>query len=68
MSDTLVTREGVSLVAFMGLVVSKEAVVPSTPCVKLPPAAVDLSGLSSPETSDKEMEDEVEMPVRHYRP
>ena len=37
----------------------------STPCVRLHPSTVDLSGVSSPETSDKETEDEL---IRHYQP
>ena len=42
----------------------KEA-VSSTPCVRLNPAAVNLLGVSSPETSDKETEDK---DFRHYQP
>ena len=68
MPDTLVTEGGVSSLTFKEPVVSKEAVMSSTPHVKLHPAAVDLSGVSNPETSDKEMEGEAELPVRHYQP
>ena len=39
--------------------------VSSTPCVRLHPSTVDLSGISSPETSDKETEDEL---IRNYHP
>ena len=33
--------------------------VSSTPCMRLHPSTVDLSGVSSTETSDKETEDEL---------
>ena len=39
--------------------------VSSTPCVRLHPTTVELSGVSSPETSDRETEDEL---IRHYQP
>ena len=39
--------------------------VSSTPHVRLHPTTGDLSGVSSPETSDKETEDEL---IRHYQP
>ena len=55
---TPVARGGVSSVSF------KEP-VSSTPHVRLCPTTVDLSGVSSPETSDKEIEDKV---FRHYHP
>ena len=60
--DTLVARGGVPSVTFNEPVV-KVAVLSSIPYVKLHPAAIDFSGVFSPETSDKETEDEV---VRHY--
>ena len=50
--DTPVAAGDVSAVTF------KEP-VSSTSCVKLHPTAVDLSGVSSPETLEKETEDEV---------
>ena len=43
----------------------KEALVSSMPHVKSHPASVDLSGVSSPEKSEKETVDEV---VRYYQP
>ena len=39
--------------------------VSSTPCVRLHPSTVDLSGVSSTETSDKETEDEL---IGNYHP
>ena len=39
--------------------------VSSTTCVRLHPSPVDLSGISSTETSDKESEDEL---IRNYHP
>ena len=61
MLDTLVAGAGVT---FKDLVV-KEKMVSPTPCVMLKPVPVNMSGVSSPETSDKKTEDEV---VRHYKP
>ena len=61
---TLVARGGVSSVNFKEPVV-KETVVSSTPCMRLHPAAVNLSGFSSPETSDKETEDQVVDTISH---
>ena len=66
--DTLVGEGGASLLSFKVPVVSKEAVVSSKHCVKLHPWAVDLSEVFSPETSDKEMESEAEIPIRHHQP
>ena len=56
-TDTLVVTGGVSAETF------KEP-VPYTPCVRLCPTTVDLSGVSSFETSDKEMEDKL---IRYYQ-
>ena len=56
--DTLVAGGDISSVNF------KEP-VSSTPCVRLHPSTVDLSGVFSPETSDKETEDKL---IRHYQP
>ena len=56
--DTPVAGGGVPSVTF------KEP-VSSTPHVRLHPTTVDLSGVSSPETSDREMENEL---IRHYQP
>ena len=39
--------------------------VSSTPCVRLHPPTVDLSGVSSTKTSDKETEDEL---IGNYHP
>ena len=49
---------------FKELVVSREAVVSSTPHAKIYHSTLDFSGVSSSETSDKETESEVETPVR----
>ena len=56
--DTLVAGGDMPSVTF------KEP-VSSTPRVRLHPSIVDLSGISSPETSDKETEDEL---IRNYHP
>ena len=56
--DTLVAGGDMSSVTF------KEP-VSSTPCVRLHPSTVDPSGFSSPETFDKETENEL---IRHYQP
>ena len=56
--DTLVARGGVSSVTI------KEP-VSSTPHMRLHPTTVDLSGVSSTETSAEKTEDEL---IRHYQP
>ena len=56
--DTLVAGGDMPSVTF------KEP-VSSTPHVRLHPSTVDLSGVSSPKTSDKETEDEL---IRNYHP
>ena len=66
--DTPAARGGASSETIIELMVSKEVVVSSTPCVKLHPLAVDLTGVSSPETSEKDIKSKVEMPVGHYQP
>ena len=66
--DTPVAGGCASLVTFGEHVVSKEVVVSSTPHVKIHPPTVDLSGVSSPETSDKEREIEVEITIRCHQP
>ena len=45
--------------------VTFKELVSSIPHVRLHPSTVDLSGASSPETSDRETEDEL---MRHYQP
>ena len=56
--DTLVAGGDLPLVTF-------SEPVSSTPCVRLHSSTVDLSGISSTETSDKETEDEL---IGNYHP